>query len=241
MNKVEKFGPEIIDELQNYVYRLIDPRKGNTFYVGRRKGNRLISHVYEAQVDNEQDEVSAKIKTIREIQSRGYEAIHVIQRWGLTDKEAIEVESTLIDTIPGLDNLKSGDRSDRGATTAKEIIERFSAEEFKINPNDEKFIVIKIRQDYVNERGIYDTTRSAWKVNYNKVNNYKIALSVINGIVKEVYRISCWKRDEARERWFFEGAPAEESVFLKYLNKRLTDKFNKKGLASPVLYSDNKD
>lgn len=110
MNKLEKFGPEIISKLQYYVYRLIDPSNGNTFYVGRGKGNRLFSHVIEAQIDNEQDEdeVSTKIKTIKEIQGRGYEVIHVIQRWGLTEKEAIEVENTLIDTIPGLDNLKSG-------------------------------------------------------------------------------------------------------------------------------------
>lgn len=241
MNIIEKFAPEVIKELKHYVYRLIDPRNGNTFYVGRGKGNRLFSHVIEAQIDTEEDDVSAKIETIREIQCRGYEVIRVVQRWGLTEKEAIEVESALIDAIPGLDNLKSGDGSDRGSTTVKEINERFTAEQFIIEPEDEKFIVIKIRQEYVNERGIYDTTRTSWKLDYNRVINYPIALSVINGIVREVYRISSWHRDKNRERWYFEGTVAEATARNKYINKRLPDKFTKKGLASPVLYSDKKD
>lgn len=147
MNRIEKLAPEVIKELQHYVYRLIDPRNGNTFYVGRGKGNRLFSHFFEAKTDNEDNEGSAKIATIREIQSRGYEVICVVHRWGLTEKETKEVESALTDAIPGLDNLKSGDGTDRGCTTVKEINERFTAEQFVFDPENDKFIVIKIRQE----------------------------------------------------------------------------------------------
>ncbi|SMH47677.1 MULTISPECIES: hypothetical protein [Cyanophyceae] len=40
-NLLKKFSSEVIDQLNNYVYRLIDPRNGETFYVGRGVGNRL--------------------------------------------------------------------------------------------------------------------------------------------------------------------------------------------------------
>ena len=39
---IDKFSPEVINEIGYYVYRLIDPRNGNTFYVGkgyRQRGN----------------------------------------------------------------------------------------------------------------------------------------------------------------------------------------------------------
>ncbi|WP_191905842.1 hypothetical protein [Nitrincola iocasae] len=42
---MDKFPAEVIEKLKNYVYRLIDPRNGETFYVGRGIGNRLYSHI----------------------------------------------------------------------------------------------------------------------------------------------------------------------------------------------------
>ena len=38
---------EVQEELGNYVYRLIDPRNGETFYVGKGKGNRIYAHIHE--------------------------------------------------------------------------------------------------------------------------------------------------------------------------------------------------
>ena len=35
------FTAEVTEQLKYYVYRLIDPRNGQTFYVGKGKGNRL--------------------------------------------------------------------------------------------------------------------------------------------------------------------------------------------------------
>lgn len=44
-SKYELFPPEVVEKLKSYVYRLIDPRNGETFYVGKGKGNRVFSHV----------------------------------------------------------------------------------------------------------------------------------------------------------------------------------------------------
>lgn len=42
MEELNKFSPEVCDELKYYVYRLVDPRNGQTFYVGKGKNNRVL-------------------------------------------------------------------------------------------------------------------------------------------------------------------------------------------------------
>ena len=59
--------------------RLIDPRNGQTFYVGKGKGNRLYAHINDtlknfdgkSYIDKDEDEIAAKIKQIREIRTSG--------------------------------------------------------------------------------------------------------------------------------------------------------------------------
>lgn len=161
------FTPEVIEQLQYYVYRLIDPRNGQTFYVGKGKGNRLYTHINDAlksfdgqsYIDKDEDEISAKIKQIREIRTVGLEVIHVIQRYGMTENEAFEVEAALIDCYAGLTNLQSGHSSDRGVNNAEVLQRELSYEEFEDQP-DLKYCIIKINDYWINERGnIYDTVR----------------------------------------------------------------------------------
>ena len=59
--KIEKFSPEVCKELDYYVYRLIDPRNGETFYVGKGKDNRVFEHVKQAlKLDKDEDEITVK-------------------------------------------------------------------------------------------------------------------------------------------------------------------------------------
>ena len=62
--EINEFPGEVIDKIQYYVYRLIDPRNGETFYVGKGKGNRVFQHMRGAL---ENDSVSQKISTINNI------------------------------------------------------------------------------------------------------------------------------------------------------------------------------
>lgn len=241
------FTSEVIEQLQYYVYRLIDPRTGQTFYVGKGKGNRVYAHINDAlksfdgqsYESNDEDEISEKIKQIREIKAAGLEVIHVIQRYGLTEKEAFEVEAALIDCYPGLTNIQGGYSSDRGVNSAEVLQRVLSCEEFEDQP-DLKYCIIKINDHVLNERGsVYETVRKHWKVNLSRVKKIPYVLACHNGIVAEVYEIEKWYRsDEMPKRCEFIGVVADDGIRQLFINKRLPKKYCKKGMASPVLYHD---
>jgi hypothetical protein len=122
----ESFPADVARKLKTYVYRLIDPRNGETFYVGKGQGNRVFSHM-RAEQNLEGDDLDNKVKRIREIRLAGFEVAHVIHRHGMDDKTAFEVEAALIDAYPGLTNIGEPHGNDYGAMHAKEIIRRYSA------------------------------------------------------------------------------------------------------------------
>lgn len=103
MDDINSFSTETIEKLKSYVYRLIDPRNGNTFYVGKGKGNRVFEHARNVlKYGVNEDKESAKNETIQEIIDCGLKVIHIIHRYGMDDQTAFEVESALIDAYPGL-------------------------------------------------------------------------------------------------------------------------------------------
>src|SRR5660398_198974 len=106
MNQQERdsFPAGVAGKLKTYVYRLIDPRNGETFYVGKGNGNRVFSHIRGEQ-DLDGDDLDNKMKRIRQIRLAGFEVEHVIHRHGMDDKTAFEVEAALIDAYPGLTNI----------------------------------------------------------------------------------------------------------------------------------------
>jgi uncharacterized protein len=115
--KLQAFPPGVDSQLKTYVYRLLDPRTGETFYVGKGTGNRVFAHI-RAEIDD--DDADEKLNRIREIQLAGFEVAHVIHRHGLDDDTAYEVEAALIDAYPGLANAVGG----LGAATVVRCISR---------------------------------------------------------------------------------------------------------------------
>ena len=110
--KITEFPSEVIKHLKYYVYRLIDPRNGETFYVGKGMGNRVFQHIKGGNLNNRGenniDEIDEKLFTIREIIKNGLDVIFLIHRHGLDEKTAFEVESALIDCYPNSKNKISG-------------------------------------------------------------------------------------------------------------------------------------
>ena len=132
-NQIDSFPPEVIEKLRFYVYRLIDPRTGETFYVGKGKGNRVFQHARAAAhiepggtaraADGEDDdETSQKLQLIREIRQAGLDVSHVIHRHGMDEATAFQVEAVLMDAYPGIHNIASGtDSSDYGSMHAMDL------------------------------------------------------------------------------------------------------------------------
>ena len=104
MEKVKKFSNEVCDELGYYVYRLVDPRNGQTFYVGKGRRNRAFAHANCAlasykDVNYNPDDENLKYKAIRQIKNAGLEVIYIIQKYGLSEQDTLKIESVHIDVF----------------------------------------------------------------------------------------------------------------------------------------------
>jgi len=107
-----------------YVYALVDPRDGKSFYIGKGRGGRIHSHVAAVRagkVDN-----PGKCQRIREILSEGLEVSEIILATFATDDEAYSEERRLIDATSGLTNLRPGqsNETERAQEMAKSCIGR---------------------------------------------------------------------------------------------------------------------
>lgn len=248
MEELNKFSPEVCDELKYYVYRLVDPRNGQTFYVGKGKNNRVFAHANCAlesyndvdYIPEQDDDENLKYKTIREIKDSVLEVIYIIQKYGLEERDAFIIESTLIDAYSidrKLTNKIKGFSSSE-PTNAITLQRDLAAKEYVDSDSNPKYMIIKVKDYWLNQRkDRYDCTRSAWKLRPEVAKKYPYVLSVTGGIVREVYKVHEWHYCEGRSgRAEFTGEVAEPAVQKIFKGKRIPEKYRKKGQASPFLY-----
>lgn len=246
MAVLDSFPKEVQAKLQFYVYRLIDPRNGQTFYVGKGQGNRLFAHA-KAKLppngDEQDDAASAKLDRIRSIIADDFEVIHVVHRHGLTEDEAYHVEGALIDALPGLSNAQDGHyNAELGAMHASLIVQRYSAPKMVIG---HRIVFFTVGREVVAERGLYEGCRGVWKMRINRAQAAELAIPILNGIAKEVYRPETWLpatkanfpiqvAEDMPGRLGFVGAIAED-LRLRYVGHRLPEEIA--GGRNPVRYS----
>lgn len=240
--QVESFPPEVSRRLGWYVYRLIDPRNGETFYVGKGRGNRVFSHIRdEAGLGG--DDLANKIRRIRDIRVAGFEVGHVIHRHGMDERTAFEVEAALIDAYPGLTNIAGGAGStDYGAMHSKEIIRRYAAEPAVF---EHKALLISVNRSAA-ERSLYEATRYAWKINPAKAGKADVVLATLQGLIIGAFVATEWlpatsehfpDREEAPGRHGFVGHEAPAEMLRCYVGKRVPDDYRKPGAANPIKYT----
>lgn len=236
---MSKFDAKISDILGYYVYRLIDPRNGETFYVGKGKGNRVFQHAAgEYKASSDDTEPSDKRKRIIAIRNAGFEVAHVIHRHGLDKKTSFEVEGALIDAYATTSTNKQGGHhnNERGVMHANEIIQTFSAEEVVFH-HKIIAIIIPLVEDSGN---VYETVRYAWRLDKSRAEKAEYVLAVHHGLVKGVFKPDIWHKlgDDVPEidigRVYFDGKPAPEEIQKMYMGKRMPEK--KRGAANPVHY-----
>lgn len=235
--KGKEFPFSVIEKLGFYVYSLTDP-KGEIFYVGKGNGNRIFAHI-NAAIKN--PKASDKLQKIRKIQKAGEKLKLEILRHGLTEKEAFEVESAIIDLVgkKSLTNKVAGHSSDRhGRMSVPEIIALYHAEPITIKVSAIMVIANRLYERNISAERLYEITRGNWVMGERR-NKVKYALTIYRGIVREVLKINRWIPTTARNpqskkqtRWRFEGEIAPE---LQHLIGGSVEPYLKQGAQNPVL------
>jgi hypothetical protein len=267
--EINSFLPEIQRVLDYYVYKLIDPRDGKVFYIGRGKDNRIFDHVAgtnakflqiykelgeESQENNELDHIfSLKEKTIYEIHSKGLKVTQIIHRHGLTLDQAKEVEAALLDDYNGITNIKGGYGSiERGPMSVNDIIQKYRLDEVEFSEED-KLILINIKNSIKENTSIYDATRYAWVVNIKRANNAEYIISHSSGIILDVFnldKVKGWQEalssnfnhfpfpDLEGRKAFQQGTEVDETIKTRFLGKRLPSIYNDQLLSgqNPIKY-----
>lgn len=246
--KIIEFPSEVIKELKYYVYRLIDPRNGETFYVGKGKGNRVFQHskgeILQIEKEGEVDEIDEKLFIIKDIIKNGLDVIFLIHRHGMDEKISLEVESALIDCYPNAKNKIGGIGSGFGCMNVVEIMQKYKAEVLVFQHN---ILTININRSIQNEKiEIYDAVRFAWKINLDKAKKVDFIFAIEKGIVVGIFTVIEWKNATKvkfpefnkyiKGRFGFVGEEANDEIKKLYINKRLPSNFRAKGSASPLLY-----
>jgi len=240
VREIESFPAGVASKLKTYVYRLIDPRSGETFYVGKGRGDRVFSHI---RAEVEGDELDNKLKRIREIRVAGFEVAHVIHRHGMDDKTAFEVEAALIDAYPGLTNVAGGSGSnDYGAMHAKEIVTRYCAEPAVFQ---HKALMISVNRT-ATDTSPYEATRYAWKISKSKAEQAEVILAARQGMIIDAFVAHRWMeatvanfpgREARPGRLGFVGEQAPPTIRRLYVGKRVPDEYRKRGAANPIKYT----
>lgn len=248
---IARMDEGVIQRLHHYVYRLIDPRNGETFYVGVGKGKRVLDHVRGVPVldqtpDDGDDELDLKLNRISQIRKLGFEVGHIIHRHGIPEaKTARIVEAALIDAYPGLSNRVGGHRSsDYGCRHLEQIITEAGMPEFVPG---EPMVLISIGRSFeADDASVYENTRRAWRASMTNAKRYRLVLAHSGGIIRGVFRPAQWVEAtkenfpdlevDMPKRIGFIGDVAEEEVVARYLGHRVPDQYRARGAANPFRY-----
>lgn len=251
------FDTKTCEKLAWYVYLLVDPDTRKPFYVGKGKDNRVFDHLRCAL--NEPDNCNLKYETIRAI-GEG-RLIHLIVRHGLTEKEALLVEASLIDVFDYFDhevreldnnvmtNLVRGHHSiEKGLMTTEEVKRIYNAEPLRTMDNN--CVIININKTYKRAAGsdaIYQATKETWTMDRKKLKDIAYVLSEYKGLIVEVFKVCEWyekergygpraeKFGQTRNGFGFDGFVAEKKERDKYIGKSIAY-LKKRGQANSFWY-----
>lgn len=227
------FPKSIHQELKYYVYIYIDPRNDEIFYVGKGKGDRCFSHLFE-------ESEKSKVKRIRDIQSDGLQPKIEIIVHGIDDDKTVKrIEASIIDCfeIDNLTNIQRGYHSKEfGRMSVEQVIATYQAEPVEVKHPMLAFKLNKTFRYGLDPVNLYDYTRHSWILGPRR-EKAKYAVAVYQGVIQEVYVISRWlpqnstfnTKDPAtigdlsinEKRWEFVGNIAPKEIRDLYLYKNI--------------------
>lgn len=244
MHHINSIPQRVREKLGYYVYLYVDPRNDLPFYVGKGKGNRLLSHLNDTKE-------TKKARRIAELRKLGLQPVIEILKYGLSEKEALLIESASIELI-GIDQLtnrvKGHHANLQGRGRLEDIIHELNAEDVTI---EHPVILINISRQYrygISQTELYDATRGAWVVGTRR-KMAEFAFCVYRGIVRAVYSIAAWvaagstmtsrdysnKENKIKKRYEFVGNLAPVEIQSKYLGKSIKH-YYEKGAQNPIKY-----
>lgn len=192
---MDRFAAYVLDNLGWYVYRLVDPRTEQTFYVGKGQGQRIFDHVKQLLEEQQDDLLSLKLSTIREIQIAGLEVGHLVHRHGLRDEEAAyEIEAALIEAYPQLANEAGGHGTLQfGCKSVRELDEFYTTDEAVFHHD---VILIDVSRSYNRKRptrkDLYEAVRLMWLLKQENAERQELVLAHRGGVILGVFRPSRW-------------------------------------------------
>ena len=248
---ISKFTDKTKKKLGHYIYRLVDPRNGETFYVGQGTGNRVFDHA-RGEI-KEKENPNSKLSRIHAIKKTGLAVIHIIHRHDIPKESINEVEAAVIDAYTGLENIAGGYESRyRGPMNAEELEMKLSLKPIENKPNERLlFISIPKVEDPYDVAAVLQQTELAWKLDPKKANKADYILSVVKGICYGAFiNESGWlpattknfpNRAEhlsTENRYGFRGKRAPKDVWERFVGKKgrlVIDKEMKTG-QNPIRY-----
>ena len=249
-----KFSHTICNEIGHYVYRLVDPRNGETFYVGKGLNNRVFDHLGEVKrAVKKKAPDKRRVRRIKEIYDAGLEVIHIIHQHKIPCESAAKcVETALIDAYQGLTNGQGGlDGRKRGQRNSNQIIAQYSLP--PLVP-EHKLMLISVNQSHTIQsvrKTLYDQVRFAWKIKLDKAREADYVVAVVRGETKGVFKVKEWLPANRRnfphitellgrknypKRYGFNGRRAMPKIRDMYVGKRLPEDLQF-GRGMPIRYS----
>lgn len=248
------FSQSTQESLGYYVYFLINPADNKIFYVGKGCRNRVFEHAKNALTDSTE---SDKLDIIRSIIQSNQEVKYYIVRHGLTEGEALIVESTLIDFltfndfshIANISNIAAGHHQwNKGIKTVDDIELLYNCQPLKVEEQKHKLLCINLNRRYRLEEDIYESIRRSWVLKPDRANLADYVVAEYKGIIRGVFKVNekGWQKvdDEknaeyyegkSKSRYFFEGEEVtDEEITRLYLHKKLPEKL--RGQANPIWY-----
>ncbi|WP_288937888.1 hypothetical protein [uncultured Roseovarius sp.] len=208
MIEFSEFPKGVAEKLGNYVYRLIDPRNGETFYIGKGRGNRVFNHVagvndplndgafrnWEGSNGESVEEANPKVERIRSIKDAGLQVVYIIHRHRIPDSAIFDVEAALIDAFSGLDNLQGGHGSNAyGPMSVQQIVDLYALPEMQPRENDRLILInINLLDNRSDPQNVYKQTRLAWRISKSRAEKADFVLSVVRGVVVGAFIADDW-------------------------------------------------
>lgn len=248
--EITRFSREAKSLLGYYVYRLVDPRNGQTFYVGKGKNNRVFQHMQgvspkdwtDRSKDEEISEEHAKLSRIAEIHGEKLKVICFIHRHDMDEDTAYEVEGALIDAYGTLTNAQIGhDNRIRGCMCVDQIEKKARAKEVQFDGAKDKFVIIKIRRSTLSYHNgkIYDAVRGNWVIDPRRAKRFPV-LACVDGMIEQAFVVNRWEKSvpekvKGRQRFIFSGEPSQE-LTQRFAGMFLPKSFRRKGQSNPIRY-----